>query len=262
MKIFKDKAFSAICGDDASYGFFGRTGGVSEGIYTSLNCGPGSLDNPEAVIENRKRVAAKLEMTQDISTLSQCHSALCLLIDKPIAAGKGRPEADALVTDVPGLSIGVLTADCGPVLLFGRKANGSVVVGAAHAGWGGALGGILEDTVHKMIQAGAERNSLKACLGPCIMQPSYEVQDAFMTPFLEKHPESEKFFKSGRKAGHRFFDMPGYIAMRLSLAGVNHLSMIGVDTYKEEADCFSFRRATHRGEGDYGREMSAIVINK
>ncbi len=260
MKVFKDQAFTHACGDDVAYGFYGRTGGVSTGIYSSLNCGPGSADDIDAVMENRKRVAANLNVSREISTLSQCHSAMCLLIDAPVAAGDARPQADALVTDVPGLPIGALSADCGPVLFIGKKANGAPVIGATHAGWGGALGGILESTLEKMIQAGADLKTVKACLGPCIMQASYEVQDAFMAPFLEKHREAEMFFKSGRKAGYKMFDMPGYIAMRLSLAGVRQVSLMGIDTYKEEESCFSFRRATHRGEADYGREISAIVI--
>jgi len=262
MKIYKDKAFDDACASAVSYGFFGRTGGVSTGIYSSLNCGPGSADDAGAVAENRKIVAQKLcGKDADISTLFQCHTPDCLIIDTPVATGDARPKADALVTDRPGLPIAVLTADCGPVLFAAKKANGAPVIGAAHAGWGGALGGVLEDTIAKMVQAGAVPETIKAVLGPCIMQASYEVQDAFAAPFLAKHEKAGRFFKPAQKAGHLMFDMSGYIAMRLALAGVPFLTTVGIDTYAEEEHCFSFRRATHRGEKDYGREISAIIIN-
>ncbi len=263
MKIYKDGGFTEVCADKISYGFFGRTGGVSEGVFASLNCGPGSNDDINAVMENRKRVAANINAAQDeISSLWQCHSAECVFIDKHVAQGDDRPKADALVTDVPGLGIGILTADCGPVLFTAQKADGSPVIGAAHAGWGGALKGVLEDTIAKMVQAGAVPDSFHACVGPCIMQGSYEVKEDFMRPFAIKHEEAEHFFKAGRKEGHLMFDLPGYIAMRLALAGVRSVRLMGVDTYKEEETCFSYRRATHRGEADYGRQMSAIVINR
>lgn len=262
MKIYKDKMFDEVCADSISYGFFGRTGGVSTGIYSSLNCGPGSADDVEAVRENRNIIAQKLcggEM--EISTLYQCHTPDCLVIDTPVPTGEARPKADALVTDRPGLPIAILTADCGPVLFAAKKADGAPVVGAAHAGWGGALGGVLEDTIAKMVQIGAVPGTIKAVLGPCIMQASYEVQDDFARPFLARHEKAGNFFRPAQKAGHLMFDMPGYIAMRLALAGVPFLTTVGIDTYAEEESCFSFRRATHRGEKDYGREMSAIVIN-
>lgn len=262
MKVFKDSAFSSFCGDEIAYGFYGRTGGVSDGIYASLNCAPGSSDDGEKVAKNRSIVAKDLGVKDgNISTLFQCHSPTCYAIETHVPVGEERPKGDALVTDVSGLAIGVLTADCGPVLFAAKKPDGGPVIGAAHAGWGGALGGVLEDTVAKMVQLGAPLEGIKACLGPCIMQPSYEVQENFARPFLIKHEEAERFFMSGRKAGHLMFDLPGYIAFRLSEAGVRHVSLMGVDTYADEENCFSFRRATHRGEPDYGREISAIVIN-
>ena len=261
MKCYKDKAFDGACGDVIAYGFYGRTGGVSEGVYTSLNCGPGSGDAAESVIENRRRVAQNLcGRDVEISTLWQCHTPDCLSIDTHVGAGDARPKGDALATDKPGLAIGVLTADCGPVLFAGQKKDGSPVIGAAHAGWGGALGGVLENTVAEMMRLGADPSTIKACLGPCIAQASYEVQDAFARPFLIKHEGAEHFFMAGRKAGHLMFDMAGYIAFRLSLAGVRQVSLMGIDTYAEEEHCFSYRRATHRGEGDYGRELSVIMI--
>lgn len=262
MKIFTDRAFDDACKGHVSYGFFGRTGGVSRGIYDSLNCGPGSGDDADAVVHNRRRVAAKLGVTgKEISSLQQCHSDRCLFIDTPVPVGEARPQADALVTDCAGLAIGALSADCGPVLFIGRKANGAPVIGATHAGWGGALGGVLENTVATMIHTGARIESIKACLGPCITGASYEVKEDFMNPFIERHAEAEHFFKAAHKPGHLMFDLPGYIAMRLALAGVRQVSLMGVDTYKDEEHCFSFRRATHRGEPDYGRQISAIVIN-
>lgn len=261
MKTYNNDRFSQLCGADLAYGFYGRQGGVSAGIYDSLNCGPGSSDRAEHVAQNRTLVAQHLGVPdQKISTLSQCHSALCFAIKEHVPEGNMRPEGDALVTDVAGLGIGVLTADCGPVLFCARKANGDPVVGAAHAGWGGALGGVLEETVSKMVHLGARLESIAACVGPCIHQPSYEVETSFCAPFIEKHEEAERFFMAGSKPGHLMFDLPGYIAYRLSLCGVGTVILTGYDTYAREQDFFSYRRATHRGESDYGREMSAIVI--
>ena len=261
MKVFKDSAFTDICGNAIAYGFYGRTGGVSDGIYASLNCAPGSSDVPDNVAKNRSIVAQHLGAKDGvISSLWQCHSATCYPITTHVSIGDQRPKGDALVTDVAGLAIGILTADCGPVLFAGKKPDGAPVIGAAHAGWGGALGGVLEDTVAKMMQLDASIESIKACLGPCIMQPSYEVQDAFAEPFLKQHDAAERFFKSGRKTGHLMFDLAGYIAFRLAHAGVKHVSLMGIDTYADEENCFSYRRATHRGEPDYGREISAIMI--
>jgi hypothetical protein len=261
MKVYKDDAFTKACGAQVSYGFYGRAGGVSGGIYTSLNCGTGSGDDQQKVRQNRAFIAQHLGVGDaPISTLWQCHSAQCLHIFSHVAEDNARPKADALVTDVAGLAIGVLTADCGPVLFTAQKPDGAPVIGAAHAGWGGALGGVLEDTVHNMVQAGAMSDSIIACVGPCIQQVSYEVGNDFMAPFLARHDEAERFFKSGAKEGHSQFDLSGYIAFRLALCGVQNVRLTGVDTYREEETCFSYRRATHRGEPDYGRQMSCIVI--
>lgn len=262
MKVFRDPAFDALCTDKIAYGFFSRTGGVSTGLYDSLNCGPGSQDDPALVHENRARVAASLGYDgAPVSSLHQCHSADCLYIDEPVPEDHNRPHADALVTDVPGLIIGALTADCGPVLFAGKKADNSPVVGAAHAGWGGALKGVLESTLEVMRGAGARMETITACLGPCLMQPSYEVQEDFIRPFVIAHEEAERFFLPTRKAGSYRFDLPGYIALRLALAGVRQVRLMGIDTYTDEAHFFSYRRATHRAEADYGRQISAIVIN-
>lgn len=260
MKVFKHDPFTAAA-TNIAYGFYGRTGGVSEGFYSSLNCGSGSNDAPDAVAENRSIVARDLcGKDAAISTLWQCHTPDCFAINTHVLEGDQRPKGDALATDVAGLAIGVLTADCGPVLFAGKKSDGSPVVGAAHAGWGGALGGVLENTVARMGELGAAPETITACVGPCIGVASYEVQEAFPRSFLIKHEDAEHFFKSARKAGHLMFDLSGYIAYRLSLAGVRTVGLMGVDTYANEAECFSYRRTTHRGEGDYGRQISAIVI--
>jgi YfiH family protein len=260
MQIYKDGRFSRDCGESIAYGFFGRRGGMSEGVFTSLNCKPDAGDDERHVAQNRLIVAKELGIQdQKISTLSQCHSDQCLFVKKHVAEGEARPEADALVTDIPGLSIGVLTADCGPVLMKGQKRDGSPVIAACHAGWGGALKGVLENTVQKMLEAGALINTISACVGPCILQPSYEVTEDFMQPFVQHKEEAEQFFKNGKEQ-KMFFDLPGYITFRLSLAGINTVRLMDMDTYGDEENFFSFRRATHRGEKDYGRQISCMVI--
>lgn len=249
---------------DVLCGFFGRQGGVSAGIYDSLNCGLASGDSVDLVRENRRRIAQHMGANSSAITLYQHHSADCLVADmsfaQHIAQGQTPPKGDALVTDQPGILLGVLTADCGPVLFQGRKSSGQAVVGAAHAGWGGALKGVLEQTVSQMRALGATPESLKAAVGPCIAQKSYEVSAGFEKPFLDQDEQAELFFKSGTRAGHLMFDLPGYIAFRLAGAGVPSVILSGMDTYRAEAACFSFRRATHRGEPSYGRQMSAIMI--
>ncbi len=260
MKVYRDESFSRRSDPRVSYGFYGRTGGVSDGLYDSLNCAMGSGDDQTKVLKNRALIAADLGMDDPrISTLWQCHSGLCLQISSHTSNGDDRPKGDAMVTDVPGLAIGILTADCGPVLFHGAKDNGAPVIGAAHAGWDGAMGGVLEDTVSKMQEAGAQMESIMACVGPCIQQVSYEVSEAFSHPFIEKHEESERFFKSGAKAGHMQFDLSGYIAFRLALSGIRDVRLMGVDTYRDEENCFSYRRATHRGEGVYGRQRALRI---
>lgn len=257
MKIYHNAAFS----DAIRHGFYGRRGGVSEGIYGSLNCGPGSGDDPARVMENRARVAHDLGVAPDnLASLWQVHSPDCIQVREPVGTGDDRPKADAMATDVPGMALGVLTADCGPVLFEGCKANGDPVIGGAHAGWGGAVGGVLEATLVQMESLGASRDSIIAAVGPCIGPASYEVSARFEIPFIDHDPEAERFFKSARRAGHLMFDLPGYIAWRLARAGVGRVAVSGIDTYKDEENCFSFRRATHRSEGDYGRQVSAIVI--
>ena len=244
-------------GQRVKHGFFGRQGGVSEGLYNSLNCGVGSNDSPDNVQENRRRVAEALG-GEELITVHQIHSPDCLIVTEPF--GADRPQADALVTDKAGLVIGVLTADCGPILFAGEKEDGSPVIGAAHAGWGGALKGVLENTVQKMQELGSGLESIRATVGSCIGPKSYEVSLGFEEPFLERDPEDEHFFKAAAKEGHLMFDLPGYIAKRLADAGVRQVTIMGHDTFADEESFFSYRRATHRDEPDYGRQVSAITI--
>jgi YfiH family protein len=252
-----------------AHGFFGRAGGVSTGIYASLNCGPGSKDAAEAVAENRRRVAAALAPDAQLVSLSQIHSANVVTLPAwgaPPREGaansqSGRPEGDAMVTATPGLALGILTADCAPVLLADPQAK---VIGAAHAGWKGALGtdgrGVLEATLDSMEKLGALRDRVTAVIGPCISQANYEVAFDFRDRFLELGLKNRRFFVPSEKTGHYRFDLPGYVAHRLTAAGAGMVEMSGVCTYPAENGYFSFRRTTHAGEPDYGRQISAIVL--
>lgn len=246
--------------DNVRHGFFGRAGGISRGIYNSLNCGVGSGDDAAAVRENRGRVAESIgARAESFVTLHQVHSADCVRVTKPWGPDE-RPKADALVTDVPGLAIAVLTADCTPVLFSGRRADGSPVVGAAHAGWGGAVGGVLESTVAMMADMGVPRGQIRAAIGPCIGPDSYEVKADFRLKFVEQDPENATFFIPAARAGHLMFDLPSYVRRRLKLAGVGLVDGRGIDTCFNEEDYFSYRRSTHRVEPDYGRQASVIAI--
>lgn len=239
------------------HGFFGRRGGVSAGIYGSLNCGPGSRDDPDAVAENRARVAASLGVEPaNLLSAFQKHSPDVCVVDRPWSA-TDRPRLDGMVTKRPGIALGVLAADCGPVLFADAEAG---VVGAAHAGWRGALQGVLEATVVAMESAGARRSRIAAALGPCIHQPSYEVGSDFPMAFVGQDQANERFFAPGAREGHYQFDLPGYIVARLEELGLAAVETLGVDTYPEDERLFSYRRATHRGEDGYGRNISAIVL--
>lgn len=244
-----------------AHGFFTKNGGVSSGLYASLNCGVGSKDNPKSVLENRARVAATLDISpENLLTLHQIHSDKCITVDAPYDAVNDRPQADALVTDKPGLMIGVLTADCGPVLFSGQSKDGKPIIGAAHAGWGGALKGIMENTIISMEKLGLDKSTLKAVLGPCIGSNTYEVSDSFRDPFILQEIKNARFFVPAERPGHLMFDLPGYIQRRLFLAGVPHIHIMGRDTCAEADTFFSYRRSTHRSEPDYGRQVSAILI--
>jgi YfiH family protein len=240
-----------------AHGFFTRTGGESEGIYGSLNCGPGSKDDPAKVALNRESVARALGIGS-LVTCHQIHSAQAVVVTSPWGQ-EGAPQADALVTDRPGIALGILTADCAPVLF---SSDDGKIVGAAHAGWKGALTGVLDATVEAMVSLGAQRGRISAAIGPCIGPQSYEVSDNFKNPFIERDAANEKFFMPAQKAGHLIFDLPGYVAHRLRQAGVNNVFDTKQDTLPNEAEYFSYRRTTLRREPDYGRQISVIAIKE
>ncbi|QYK40715.1 MAG: peptidoglycan editing factor PgeF [Paracoccaceae bacterium] len=238
----------------ARHGFFTRRGGASSGIFQGLNCGPGSSDLSEAVAINRARVAAALGVeTGRLVTVHQVHSADVVVLEGPDAA---RPRADALVTAAPGLALAVLTADCAPVLFADAEAG---VVGAAHAGWKGAKGGVLEATIAAMERLGARADRVHVAIGPTISQANYEVGPEFVEGFIDEDPASARYFAGGR-GDRAMFDLPGYALMRLRAAGVGRAEWLGHCTYRDEGRFFSYRRATHRGEADYGRLISAIRL--
>jgi hypothetical protein len=242
--------------DGIRHGFFTRQGGVSSGIYGTLNCGPGSRDEPGNVSENRARVAEALGVGADrLLTLYQVHSAEAVVADKPWK--KDSPEADAIVTSVPGLAVAVLTADCAPVLFCDPHAR---VIGAAHAGWRGALSGIVESTVAAMEKLGAKRERIAAAIGPAISQGAYEVGADYMERFLAEEAQSGAFFSTDEASGEPHFDLSGYVAERLNRAGVGGAADLGLCTYCDESRFFSYRRSQHHGEADYGRQISAIVL--
>jgi YfiH family protein len=237
------------------HGFLGRAGGVSTGLFAGLNVGLGSSDDAAAVAENRRRAVDAVLPGAVLVTLHQVHSADAVAVTAPLPDAD-RPRADALVTDRPGLLLGILTADCVPVLFADVKAG---VVGAAHAGWKGAISGVTDATIAAMEGLGARRERIAAAIGPCIARASYEVDDAFATRFEAADPENERFFAPGR-AGHHQFDIEAYVTARVAAAGVRRVEALGLDTYANEARYFSFRRATHRGEPDYGRQVSVIGV--
>jgi YfiH family protein len=241
-----------------AHGFFGRDGGVSEGLYASLNCGPGSKDEAHAVAENRRRVAEALAPGAKLVSLAQIHSPIVHIL----SGGEDRLEGDAMVTTTSGLALGILTADCAPVLLADSSAR---VIAAAHAGWKGALGlgsggGVLEATIAAMESQGASRANIRAAIGPCISQAAYEVGFDFRDRFLEQGLRMRKFFAPSDKEGHYRFDLAGYAAHRLQASGIASVETLGVCTYPSENGFFSYRRTTHAQEPDYGRQISAILL--
>ncbi len=237
------------------HGFFGRRGGVSSGDLASLNCGLGSGDDPALIAENRHRAAEAVLPGAALAGLYQVHGNRCVIVDDSTDLA-ARPEADALATRTPGILLGILTADCVPVLFADTEAG---VIGAAHAGWKGAIAGVSDATLAAMEGLGASRANITVAIGPCIGRASYEVDEGFVQRFLADDPANERFFAGG-KPGHAMFDIAAYVAVRLAAAGVSRIAIGGQDTYAEEADYFSYRRACHRGENSYGRQMSLIGL--
>ncbi|MBV1689783.1 peptidoglycan editing factor PgeF [Novosphingobium sp. G106] len=237
------------------HGFLGRRGGVSTGVVAGLNVGLGSGDEEAAVAENRKRAAAAVLPGAPIVACYQIHSPDCVTVGEPWSDAE-RPQADALVTDRPGLLLGIVTADCTPVLFADREAG---VIGAAHAGWKGAIGGVTDRTIEAMEALGARRSAISAAIGPTIAQASYEVDEGFRERFFSADSANERFFEAG-KPDHWQFDLPAYVAARLAGAGIGQVATLGLDTYAVPDRFYSFRRATHRGEPAYGRQMSLIGL--
>jgi YfiH family protein len=237
------------------HGFLGRVGGVSAGLVAGLNLGLGTGDDAAAVAENRARAVAAVLPDARLVTVYQVHSADCVVAGE--WSDDARPHADALVTDQPGLLLGVVTADCAPVLLADRSAG---VIGAAHAGWKGAVSGVTDSTIVAMEALGAKRGNIVAAVGPCIAQSSYEVDAGFHQRFVAQDPGNAAYFVPG-VPDHWQFDLERYVAERLQQAGIGAVERLGLDTYPDENAFFSFRRATHRGEPDYGRQMSLIGLD-
>jgi YfiH family protein len=239
------------------HAFFTREGGVSEGIYESLNGGLGSKDDPARVNENRRRMAQTLNVQPShFLTVYQVHSPDVAIVTEPWPNDE-RPHADALVTRTPGLAIGITTADCGPVLFADPKAR---VIGAAHAGWKGAFGGVIEATLNAMETLGAHRQDIRAAIGPLIRQPSYEVGAEFVARFTATDAGNARYFIASPRADHAMFDLAGFIRARLEQAGVEIIDDVGLDTYADPR-FFSYRRTTHRAEPDYGRNIHALVLD-
>lgn len=239
------------------HAFFTREGGVSEGIYESLNGGLGSKDDPARVHENRRRMASALHVQPShFLTVYQVHSPDVAIVAEPWPNDE-RPHADALVTRTPGLAIGITTADCGPVLFADPKAR---VIGAAHAGWKGAFGGVIEATLNAMETLGAHRTDIRAAIGPLIRQPSYEVGAEFVERFTATDADNARYFIPSSRPDHAMFDLAGFIRTRLEHAGIAAIDDVGLDTYADPR-FFSYRRTTHRAEPDYGRNIHALVLD-
>lgn len=238
-----------------AHGFFTRRGGVSTGLYASLNGGVGSSDDPEKVAENRRRMAAHLEVhPANLLVPYQIHSPDALIVTGPFTE---RPRCDALVTGTPGLALGVTGADCGIVLFADTSAQ---VIAAAHAGWKGALTGVLEATLEAMQRLGATRTSIVAVLGPTIGRQSYEVGPEFLERFVAASQDHASLFTPSDRNGHFLFDLPGFIGMRLTRAGIGTFADLALDTYADAETFYSYRRSVHRGEPDYGRQVAAIAL--
>jgi hypothetical protein len=237
------------------HGFLGRRGGTSEGALAGLNVGYGSRDDRAAIDENRRLAVAALHSDATLVTVHQIHSPEVIQVNRPWAEGE-RPRGDAMVTERPNVLLGILTADCAPVLFADHRGS---VIGAAHAGWRGALAGVTDSTIAAMEKLGSRRDHIHAAVGPCIGQPSYEVDEEFRARFVADDPDNQRFFVIGA-AGKPHFDLEGYVVHRLIAAGIGEVEALNLDTYSDADRFYSYRRATHRGEDDYGRQLSAIAI--
>jgi YfiH family protein len=237
------------------HGFLGRRGGVSGGELAGLNVGTGSRDDRDAIATNRARAIAAVLPGAALATVHQVHSAEAVRAERPWPHDE-RPRADALVTDRPNVLLGVLTADCAPVLFADAEAG---VVGAAHAGWRGALAGVTDSTIAAMEELGARRERIAAAVGPCIGSASYQVDETFRGRFLGLDPENDRFFTVGPER-RPHFDLEAYVTARLEAAGIGQVEALGLDTYADADRFFSYRRATHRGEADYGRQIAMIAV--
>ena len=239
------------------HAFFTREGGVSTGLYRSLNCGLGSRDDRARVLANRERALAAIDLPAN--ALFMCHQHHSAIVVEAETGRSSPPRADGLVTTTPGRALGILTADCGPVLFADQENR---VIGAAHAGWRGALSGVLEATIDAMVGLGARLGSMVAALGPTIGSGSYEVGPEFPGPFVDRSAADAAWFVPARREGHFMFDLPGYICSRLAGAGVAEVIALGVDTCADEDRCFSYRRSRLRGEPDFGRMLSVIALEE
>ena len=248
---------TSLASDTISHGFFTREGGHSTGIYEGLNTGLGSRDDRDSVLKNRAHAAQSLGTEPDmLVTPFQHHSADVINVVEPWTP-ENWPKADAVVTKVPGIAIAVNTADCTPVLFADEGAG---VIAAAHAGWKGAIGGVTDETISSMEALGAKRENIAAAIGPTISQNAYEVGPEFHARFVEDEDDNARFFVRSQKDGHFMFDLPGYVEMRLKRAGLTQVENTNLCTYSDEARFFSYRRTTHRGEPDYGRQLTAITL--
>lgn len=251
--------------DGVAHGFFTRLGGVSTGIYAGLNIGIGSSDDQTLVRENRARAMTALGLpAAALNTLYQVHSADVVRVTSPLGT-EGLPQADAMVTDLPNLALGIATADCAPVLFADPQAQ---VIGGCHSGWGGAFKGVVEATVAAMEELGADRSRIAGVLGPCIHQVSYEVGPEFKDRFLAQDPDTDQFFIPSDKEGFFRFDLPGFVLSRMKAAGIGRIGHVAEDTYADPDRFYSYRRATHKqetdasGKVDYGRLLSAIALKQ
>lgn len=243
--------------DGIRHGFFTREGGHSDGLYASLNCGPGSSDDLDTVMRNRASVAKRMGIAPpNLISVYQIHSPVAVIVENSWERTDA-PKADAMVTVEQGIALAISTADCVPVLFADPEAR---VIGAAHAGWKGAAGGVLEACVAAMEELGADVERIHGTIGPCIHQDSYEVGSEFRDSIIALHDENDRFFILGERDGHFQFDLPGYVSSRLKGIGIGQIDDMAVDTYIDESRFFSFRRTTHRNEPDYGRQLSVIAL--